>query len=92
VYGLWEGRTVGVTMRRVTEADLLTREDVAKPDSQHTIQGPLGQVVVPRPKPGMRFVGWTTAAAVDGPWTPVPLGGQAQRFVRAYYEPRERRG
>lgn len=73
-------------MRPVTQRDQLTLVDVETAAGRHAIQSPDGQVIVPRPKPGYRFVGWLTAETADGPWQPMPRGGQAQWFVRAHYE------
>ena len=83
----------GEKMRRlVTADDLLNGQDLQNPDRTHAIQSPEGSIIVPRPRPGYRFVRWETRAALNEAWAPVPPTGQVQRYVRAHYEQEDLRG
>lgn len=74
--------------RPLTEGDQVGVDDVVQgTDLSNAIQGPLGQIIVPRPKPGYRFVRWLHREGLDDAWEPVRHDRPTARFVRAYYEP-----
>jgi hypothetical protein len=74
-------------MRIVDDGDRLQAADLGNPDRAHAIMAPDGEVIMPRPRAGMRFVGWETKAGRDEAWKPMPAHGQACRYVRALYAP-----
>ena len=58
-------------MRVVEDRDRLGPEDLGNPDRAHAIMSPSGEVILPRPRPGFRFVRWEHKPSRAGVWQPV---------------------